>query len=317
MANLYLGLQVVFPIMSFMAIGFLIRRIGWFTETTFNQLNTFVFQLLMPILIITTIMAVPAAQLMSALNVQLLLFSLAGIAVMVLISGLLCHYKIRDKAARGVIIQGLYRSNLILYGVPAMLTIYDESKVGMISFLVIFIIPIYNIIAAVVLGRSGEAKISQRQMMGFVLRNPLVLGALLGILANVLLRSLLPVIVVDSLRQIGMLATPMAFLILGGTMKVKNFGKDLPLLALVCFVRLVLVPALALYLAITLLGLSGPALIVILGVFATPTAVNSYTMAKNMNIAPDLAGNLVVSSTLLSLFTLAGWITLLGALALL
>ncbi len=51
-------------------------------------------------------------------------------------------------------------------------------------------------------------------------------------------------------------------------------------------------------------------------VFATPVAAASYPMAQSMGGDADLAGEYVVISTLLSIFTIFGWILLLKNMAL-
>ena len=52
-------------------------------------------------------------------------------------------------------------------------------------------------------------------------------------------------------------------------------------------------------------------------VFATPVAVNSYNMALQMDGDADLAGGIVLTTTLLSCLTLFLWIWLLKSLGLL
>ena len=64
------------------------------------------------------------------------------------------------------------------------------------------------------------------------------------------------------------------------------------------------------------LGFRGVALGIILLVFAAPVAVNSYTMALQMDGDANLAGGIVLLTTALSCFTLFLWIWLLKSLGL-
>lgn len=49
-------------------------------------------------------------------------------------------------------------------------------------------------------------------------------------------------------------------------------------------------------------------LFLVIAVFATPVASGSYPMAQNMGGDGELAGQLVFLSTVISVFTLFGWI---------
>ena len=78
-------------------------------------------------------------------------------------------------------------------------------------------------------------------------------------------------------------------------------------LAACTLARLLLFPALFIALG-TLLGFRGVSLGGVMLTFATPVAVNSYTMALQMDADADLAGGIVLLTTGLSCLTLFLWI---------
>jgi hypothetical protein len=45
-----------------------------------------------------------------------------------------------------------------------------------------------------------------------------------------------------------------------------------------------------------------------MGIYAAPTAINSFTMAQQMGGNEDLAGSIVVSTTAVSILTMFLWI---------
>ena len=57
----------------------------------------------------------------------------------------------------------------------------------------------------------------------------------------------------------------------------------------------------------SLLGFRGVELVSLLGVFASSTAIASFTMAQQMGGDAELAGDIVVSTSALCSFTLFGW----------
>ena len=73
--------------------------------------------------------------------------------------------------------------------------------------------------------------------------------------------------------------------------------------------KLVVVPA-ALLSAAALLGFRGVEFVSLLGIFASPTAINSFTMAQQMGGDEELAGDIVIVTSAASAFTFCGWIFL-------
>ena len=63
-----------------------------------------------------------------------------------------------------------------------------------------------------------------------------------------------------------------------------------------------------------LLGFQGVAFVSLIGVFASPTAVNSFTMAQQMGGDAELAGDIVVSTSALCIVTMFAWSVLFKAL---
>ena len=110
-------------------------------------------------------------------------------------------------------------------------------------------------------------------------------------------------------------ATPLCLFILGGSFApagIRGYAKSLWLT--VAF-KLVVIPGLALA-AAAAIGIRGIGLGVVMMSFGAPTAVNSYTMARELGGDGDLAASIVVFSSALSCLSLFGWIVLLKALGL-
>ena len=79
--------------------------------------------------------------------------------------------------------------------------------------------------------------------------------------------------------------------------------------------RLIFMPLIFMPIAV-LLGFRNVELTAIMTMLATPPAVSSFTMAQQMGGDSELAGQLVVFSTIASIFTLFLWIFALKQLAL-
>ena len=311
MEYIYMGLQVVFPLFSFMLVGYGVRKIGWLTEDIFSRINNVVFRLFMPLLVFLNGSNVDRQEIVSLTNVRVLVLALVGVGTILGISLFICKFFIADIQKRAVIVQGIYRSNLVLFGLPVILTIYGGAHTGTVSLLILFITPTYNIIAAFVLGNALNKGKSFLQLLKQAFTNPLVLAALSGVTYNLLFDGFIPELILDPMVQLSRIATPLAFIVLGGSLRVGHIVESKKYVMVVCLLRLVLIPGVMLGIAV-LLGITGPPLAVLLAAFSSPVAVSAYTMAKSMGVSPELAGDLVAATTVMSMITVCGWVALLS-----
>ena len=120
----------------------------------------------------------------------------------------------------------------------------------------------------------------------------------------------LPVSIEKTVSDISKIATPLAFILLGSSFKFSAFSAYIKQLLITVLGKLIIVPAIILYIA-ALLGFRDIELTCLLSVFASPTAVSSYTMAQQMDGDDLLAGQIVVFTSLLSIITVFLWIFIL------
>jgi predicted permease len=309
MENIYLGIRVIFPLLVFVTIGFSLRRLKWFTVKTFDELNKVVFRVFMPMMLFLNVNMESVGEVFSKQNVQALIIGVACILFTFIVASLAYRHIERDKERRAVLVQGTYRSNLLLFGIPINTMIYGEGNLGAVAVFVIVVVPLYNIVSAVLL-QSATSKVGLRSAFKSTYTNPLVIGAVSGILFN-LSGASMPGLFYFPVEQLGRIGIPLAFIVLGGSLQFYRLKEEWKHLLSISVIRLILSPILAFTIA-RIMGLSGAPLTALVVLTAAPIAVAAYTMAKNENVAPDLAGDLVATTTLLSMVTMSVWITLLG-----
>jgi predicted permease len=139
--------------------------------------------------------------------------------------------------------------------------------------------------------------------------NPIILGIVLGLLASFLNFSSFPVVLNKTLNSLSSLATPLALLSIGASFQGKQAIGQIRLSLVAATIKLLILPALFLPLAIHLGFIESKlvALIVMLGSTSTPTC---YIMARNLGHEGSLSVSVIVLTTLLSAFTLTFWIFL-------
>ena len=113
----------------------------------------------------------------------------------------------------------------------------------------------------------------------------------------------LPTMVDSTLSNIKSIATPFAFLILGGDLKFDNMLRNVKTSIFAVLGKIVIIPAVMLPVS-ALLGFNKLSMAVLIAVFATPNAVSSYAMARAYEADYDLSGEIITLGTLMSIFTI-------------
>ncbi len=306
MENLIVSLNVVFPLCAMMAVGFFLHRIGILDSHTADGMNKVTFKALLPTLIFYNIYQTDVS---AIFNGKLILWAVALVLIMFFLLWAIVPRWEADHRRKGVLIQGMFRSNFILYGLPVTASLFGEDNVGTASMLIAFIVPFYNVLSVIVLEWYASGQIHIKKIIKGILTNPLIIGAALGAMMLFLKIPLIPA-VEKTIRNLSGMATPMAFLVLGASFRFSALAGNLRPLLLSVFVKLIAFPALFLPLSI-LAGYRGMELAALLTMLGAPTAVSSFTMAKQMNGDGELAGQIVIFTSLCSVLTMFVWIFLL------
>ena len=309
--NLILSFRVVFPMFFMLALGYGIQRAHIVSEEILDGCSTLVFQIILPI---HMFMSITKTTLEEALDVKLMLLT-AGTITGFWLLGMLVIPKLEpDDRKRGSMVQGVFRSNYVLFGSVIAGTIAGEAAAGISAMVVAVAVPTYNVLSVVALEFFWGGKPNIRNILRGIARNPLILSAVFGILW--LMTGLkLPGILNEALSDVAKIATPLAIIALGGTFHFSALRGNLKQLAIVVVGKLLLMPVLSMSIGV-LAGLRGSALAVLLGTCATPTAVSSFPMAQKMGGDGELAGQIVVFNTMFSIFTIFLWVLVLTNLGL-
>lgn len=302
MTNFLFSLNVVAPLFIMMTIGYLVRRIGFVDLSFLGQLNRFVFKFLLPIMLFQDIRHSYKGDFS---NIPLIVAALSGVAIVILLSFLIVPFLVKRKGQKGSVIQGIYRSNFLIYGLPLATGMYGSEAVASISMLMGIMIPFYNVAAVIILSiysETGTKHVSVKNILVDIVKNPLIIGCFFGLLGGMTHFTLPPLLEVP-LSQLGKMAAPLALFVMGGEFKFHNIRSNFSKVIAVTFCRLILVPAVALFIFIQL-GFRNVDLAVLLCIFATPTAMASYIMARNMGNDGELSAQIVVLTTALSSVTI-------------
>ncbi|MBQ6613955.1 MAG: AEC family transporter [Clostridia bacterium] len=307
--DLLFSANVVVPIFLLIMLGYVLTRIKLWDENFLKIANNLCFKCLLPVLLFHN---VASANIFEVFNGKLILYaSLCAIALCGLLF-LIVPIFVKDNKRRGVMIQGTFRSNFLLFGIPLGLSIGGDKGAVLAAVVASFYVPTINMLSVISLYAFSDAKGKniKSALLG-ILKNPLIIGGVSGLIFSFIRNYIgfeIPTMLDSTLGNIKSIATPFAFLILGGDLKFGSMLRNVKFSIFSVLGKVVIIPALMLSLS-ALLGFDKLEMAILIAVFATPNAVSSYAMARNYEADHELAGEIVTLGTLLSIFTIFVFIT--------
>lgn len=314
--------NAVAPILLQVMLGYALKRTGLFTKEFLRVANRFNFQYCLSAMLFCNIYTLESVE---NIDWRMALFILASLVVLTLLGLTLASFATDRRDRRGVLAQAAFRSNFAIIGLPVVAALGAPGALAMAAAMQAPSVIYFNFMAVVVLTlySEGEKGMDWRKMLSGIGRNPLIRGLALGFLA-LCLREFIPRTadgalvfslsrslpwLYSAIQSVSRIATPLALIVLGGQFEfgdMRTVGREL---ILGTAARLLGAPAVGFALAFAaaamgLMNMSAGTVGVLIAIFGTPTAVSSVVMAGEMGADDVLAGQLVVWTTIGSVFTL-------------
>lgn len=286
----------------------LFRKLGWMDEVFAAKMNKFVFLVPLPVLLFEQLATVDFSEVW---DIKFIIFCFVVTAISITISTLISLLW-KDRSIKGEFIQATYRSSAALLGIAFIQNIY--GTVGMAPLMIIGSVPLYNIMAVVVLsvfkpGNNSFDKALVKKTLKGIATNPIIIGIVAGFVWSALKLSM-PSILHKTVSSIGATATPMGLMSMGATFEMKKATSKMKPTLVAVFMKLVGFCAIFLPMA-ALLGFRNEEMIAILVMLGSATTVSSFVMARNMGHEGTLSSGVIMMTTLLSAFTLTMWLDVL------
>ena len=318
MDNLIFSLNAMLPLFLLMVTGMVLKRASLVDERTAGGMNKFVFSIGIPVLLFEDL---ATADLAKEWDGAFILFCFAATAAGICIS-FAFSLLYRKTSYQGEFVQAAYRSSASMLAIAIIQNIYGDP--GIAPLMVIGAVPLYNVMAVVILtfmrprSSAGHtlpaAPVSISGALRDVARNPIIIGIVLGI-AWAALRIPMPGVLDKTLKEIAATVTPMGFIAMGVLFDGKKALAVRGPAVLATAIKLVGLVALTVPVAAAL-GMHGQRLVAVLVMMGSATTLSSFVMARSMGHEGTLSSSVVMLSTLLSAFTLTGWLWLFKTLGL-
>lgn len=306
MDNLLLSFNVISPIFLMMVLGYGIKRSGLMGSRTLDQMNDICFKVFFPLLLFNSIYKTDVE---GAFLPGLLLFGVGSVLLIFLLLLVVVPLIEKDNRRRGVLVQGIFRSNFVIFGLPISIALCGGENIGPTSILIAVIVPLYNALSILALEIFRGEKIRVKKILFGVITNPFVIAGVLGI-AAFLLEIRFPTAIDSTISSLSNIATPLALILLGASFRFGDVRPNLRPILIGVLGKLILVPLIFIPIYV-LAGFRGVELVALVVMIGAPTAVSTFTMAGKMDADQTLAGQLVVFDSLGSILTMFLWIFLL------
>lgn len=306
MQNLLLSFNVVFPLLIYMIIGALLRKTNIVTEQLMRDANNIVYYVMLPLMCYR---AIAVADINAMFATPYLLYMALCILALYALAAIFVPLFCKDNKRRGVLMLCIFRSNDAIFGLAVAVALLGEDNLGMMSVAISLTVPLFSLLSVVAMERYRGEKVRFSTVIFRVIKNPIMISCYAGFLVN-LLGIDLPAVLQKPIDALAASTTPIAFVLLGGTISFAAVKKNRVAITAISLLRLLLVPLAALA-TFLLLGFRGEHIVVTLIIFGAPVAMLTYTMAVGMGADDELAGTLVAITSILSIVSMFIFIFLL------
>ena len=177
MAELQITLDIMLPVFILLALGWLLRRVGLMPGDVPGRLNKLIFSLFLPVMLFDSVRSLETNQ---AADWGFQLFCLLGISGIWLLAMLIVPRFEKDVRKRGVMVQGVFRSNFAILGVPLMDAMFGESGLAAVSLAMPAVVVVNNVLAVISLTSQSGQKADLKKIILSAVTNPLIIACALG-----------------------------------------------------------------------------------------------------------------------------------------
>ncbi|MBQ1329029.1 MAG: AEC family transporter [Mogibacterium sp.] len=304
--NFIICVNAVIPSAIYLLIGILLKTAGVVSDEDVKKFTRVVFVTLYPFIMFDNLYGKNIGE---NFDLLLVVYSVLFTCLQIAVTWFAVSRLVKEDRNKGTMIQSAFRSNIILMGLPVGINLFGKGNVTQVALVILFVVPIYNVMSVVVLERFRGGKADLVRTTKNVLKNPIILGAIAAGVV-MLIGIKLPVPIEQTVSTLSDCTAPIAMILLGAALNLKGFSSDRKKIAFCVASKIMIWPALGIAGAVWL-GMRDVALIAVLLMLATPTALASYAMAESMGGNGRLAGETVVISTIGACFTMPVWLFIL------
>jgi malonate transporter and related proteins len=293
-----LGVFTGFAIIGAVVLtGYVVSRIGLLPDTAQPVLGRLAFFVLSPALLFTVLAEADTSELFSALLPVSIAAAVACFVLYVAVAQIIWRRPVPETTV-GALASGYTNANNI--GLPVAAYVLGDP--ALVAPVILFQLVVAGPLALTVLDISTSGRVSVGRVLSQPLRNPIIIGSMLGVIVSVTDIEL-PDPVLEPFRLIGAAAVPIVLLLFGMSLhgsRVLAAGSGRRDVLLAVSLKVAVMPVVAWAVGALALGLEGAALFTVVTLAALPTAQNVFVYATRFSRGTVLARDAVLLSSALS-----------------
>lgn len=304
MDNFLLCFHAITPLLLLMLLGYGLKRWNFISAEGFAAMDKLSFHILIPAMLFCNVYNADFA---SQFHLKAILFMELGIFGVFLAAFFLVPRLLPNRNADiATVIHGVSHGNLAVLGMPLIMNLFGPDQTAVYSILMACSSPLINPLMVFNHVYFQGDQIRLRSLLRNIFTSPFLAGTLLGLGCN-LLGIQFPTFLNTTISNLKSIATPLCLISLGGSFSFGRIRDYFPLVFHSVLAKCVWIPAVILSIAVAL-GFRGPVLASLLVIFCCPSATATYSFCTGYCGNPDLASQLVVYSTLFSIFSMFCWL---------
>lgn len=303
MTNTIFIVNTVSPIFLIVILGWALRKIGVIHEEFIRQSTKFVFNVTLPVLIFLKLATVDFSTIFDG---KIIVLVYGCMFIIFFLSWLLAKIFIIKGTGRGVFIQGGFWPNNVIIGLALIMNIFGEDAVSKMVMILVFLIPLdymLSVVALTISDRREKRSTEVLNMIKSIALNPVIIAAILAIVFSLIIIPI-PKVLINTGDYLAAITLPLALIGVGGTLRIKYLQKTSFITLGASIIKLIVAPLVATIIGYSI-GYTGTDLGIIYIIFACPTAIVSYVLADAMTPHGEIAGNIVLTTTIASSITIS------------
>ena len=290
---------LLLPDFLLIAFGWLLCRHTTLNRALWDGVERLVYYLLFPVLLFNSILKNP---LQPGETLALAATGLATVLVGIALAYALARVPGVDAKLHAAAAQTAFRFNSYI-ALALSERLAGAAGLAWMALLIALCVPLCNVAAVWPLARHGGHSYARE-----LLRNPLIIATVAGLLAN-LAGLQLPTPIAISLQRIGGAALPLGLMAVGAGLALGGLRAAPGLAAALLALRHAVLPLVAIGLALVFaLPAEQRRIAVVFG--ALPTSAAAYVLAARLGGNASYVAGIVTLSTVLAMFTLPLWLAL-------
>lgn len=328
--NIIFSLNAILPIILMILLGFFLRRFGFLDEKFFKAGDRLFFYILFPCSLFCNMYSLDLSK---DLSIAFLLFIFVGTTTLFLLGLVSAKLLLPPGPKQSVSIMNSFRANTAFIGIPLATALSGSTGTAVMASTLLIAAPFFNLYSYLSFPQRCEETRSRAlySTLKLLITSPVILSCFAGITCVLfrqlfltdtsgnsifLFREKLPALY-KFIESVGSIASPFALLNIGGLLVLDHNSKGSVHERLFTSIwRMFLAPAIFLSAALLLhssglLRFSPAMFAAVLAHFGTPVAATGISIAVELGGDADLARIQLLDSTVLTVFSLPLFITIL------